>query len=154
MSSSKTKLLSLEYGPLKRQDYPSELTVRKLSENLRRKQENGGVIFGYHGTSATEGRVIETNGFSHYSCAEIYTVWFWEEQWKDNAIIDGEKKAIGRGDTKYTIIYARLKDPIPDLSPQALPKWVSTREKIQFKGIEYVLIGQKPHYRFEDYTNI
>ena len=125
----------------------TEEDLRRFNDNLGRKAANGGIIIGYHGTSASIGKIIEESGFEDYTSVDgTVGVWFWEEGWRDNAISPGEKKANEQGDLEYAIIKAKLTNPAPDLSPFARPQWKANKDQIEILGVEYVPIGEKPKY--------
>lgn len=125
----------------------TEEDLKRFNDNLRRRNANGGIIIGYHGTSASIGKIIEESGFEDYTSVDgTVGVWFWEEECRNNAISPGETKAKIQGELKYAIIKAKLTNPAPDLSPLARSQWSANKDKIEILGIEYVPIGQKPKY--------
>lgn len=69
---------------------------------LRTKELNGGIVIGYHGTSATKAREIEANGFENKVAVDKRSgVFAWDESMKENATSFGKKRAEQDGDASH-----------------------------------------------------
>ncbi|HBQ50792.1 hypothetical protein A3B42_04050 [Candidatus Daviesbacteria bacterium RIFCSPLOWO2_01_FULL_38_10] len=102
----------------------SQEQLDSLNRMIAKKERQGGVVKGYHGTSASLGREIMRGGFKDQRDAEGgFGIYFWDEEVANNARLYGQDKAKKLGESEYAVIEAELNDPRPDFL-MGRPQWV------------------------------
>lgn len=97
----------------------------------------GGEVIGYHGTSGLRGCSIADKGFVNTRCIEGgYGVYFWNGENKKNAWTFAVDKASQENDDKIAIIKARIWYPEPDWL-EARPQWIVDAKCIFIEEISY-----------------
>jgi hypothetical protein len=110
---------------------------RKLNAMLKKKERQGGIVFGYHGTSATRAREIQQNGFQDARCVEGgFGVYFWDDDYPNNALAPARKKAEEDGDNQYAVIEARCTNARPDFL-MGRPQWLVNSGNIEILDIQF-----------------
>jgi hypothetical protein len=115
---------------------------RKNVERLVRKsKENGGIVIGFHGISATRARRIAVSGFEDRApergqWRDVKGVYFWDEEYKRNALGPGRNRASEDGDDEFAVVEASLLNPAPDYK-MLRPQWRALANNIALLAIRY-----------------
>lgn len=122
------------------QEYFDWELYRRRIEKLERQ---GGIVLGEHGTSASKGCIIRSEGFKDFVDREIRPrgeivsgVWFWDSDEVPRAAhTNGVARAKEFHEDEYAIVYARLTNPIPDFKNR--PQWFVTADRIEIIKIDF-----------------
>lgn len=123
------------YGP---QDELDEQQDEVIAEMLRKRERQGGIVIGYHGTSAANAREIEANGFKNHMSADGRSgVFAWDENWMTNAIYFGKDRAQRLGESEYAIIKVEMTKPEPDYAHGRAGEWKAWADTTKVLEVEY-----------------
>lgn len=108
--------------------------IKQLEAKLAR---GGGVVRGFHGTSASNAKAIERVGLTNQLCVEGETgVWFWDEDVAQNAAYNAQRKARETGDSQGAVIEGNLRHPRPD--QKGRKQWLANASDVEITGIKYM----------------
>lgn len=115
--------------------------LQNVNRLMAKLDRNGGIAIGAHGTSATcaaqilvggfEDRVPKRGGFK-----DQRGVYFWDEEYADNASIPGRQRAQEEGDDSFAVVWARLYRPSPDYK-QYRPQWRALACDVTITEVRY-----------------
>ena len=112
----------------------------RVKRMLEKRRGLGGLICGFHGTSQKRARRIMKCGFKNCRCDEGgYGVYFWDEEFRKNALEFARKKAVDDDDNSIAIIKVIANKPEPDWL-EGRPQWIAPAEKIGIIKVEYLSI--------------
>jgi hypothetical protein len=115
----------------------TEEELRKLNTMIEKKERQGGIVYGYHGTSAKRAREIQQKGFQDTRCVEgEFGVYFWDDDYPNNALAPARKKAEEDGDNQYAVIKARCTNARPDFL-MGRPQWLVNSGDIEILDIQF-----------------
>ena len=114
-----------------------------IEKMLQTKEQNGGVVIGYHGTSASRAREIESTGFENKVAVDQRSgVFAWDEDMQENAINFGKSRAIKDGDSEFAIVRVEMTNPEPDYHQGRRGEWKAYADKVKILDIQFYSVGE------------
>lgn len=115
--------------------------LHNVNRIMAQRDRNGGVAIGAHGTSATRAAQILVVGFE--DCVperggfqDQRGVYFWDEEYANNAFMPGRQRAQEDGDDSFAVILARLCRPSPDYV-RYRPQWRALARDVTITEVRY-----------------
>lgn len=117
--------------------------LNNFNRMIAKKERQGGLVTGYHGTAESLAREIMEKGFENNRDIEGgYGVYFWDEEVSGNAREHGREKAKRLGEEVYAVIEAQLKNARPDLV-MGRPQWVTSAEDATIKNVIFYKLKEE-----------
>lgn len=114
-----------------------EVNLQMMNRMLVKKERQGGLVFGYHGTSAKRAREILAHGFKDHTCVEGgFGVHVWDDEFQSNAVFPGKNRAIEEDDSQYAVIRVRCREAAPDLL-MGRPQWLALAKNIEILDVQF-----------------
>lgn len=122
----------------------TKLELLRIEKLMREKKEaQGGIARGFHGTSALRARAMELTGkFNNYTCIlGMYGVHFHDEDRGDNAHAHGRYKAQDDKDNQYAVMEVSSPAAVPNGYPY---QWIAHAESITILNVKYYNLDKTP----------